>query len=88
MCRAVRHDFCAFVRGIGRQLATRTQLREEKVIALINAFVPVLGDSFEIMTFSSRTADFTTIDGLDIGNGLMFELIYGPNSLTLLVVDP
>jgi hypothetical protein len=55
-------------------------------IALINSYEPDLGDSFEIMTFGSRSGEFTSINGLEIGNGKRFEVIYSGTSLTLEVM--
>lgn len=49
-------------------------------INLINDFVPTLGDTFEILTFSSVTGDFAHFTGLVIGNGLYFKPIVGANS--------
>jgi hypothetical protein len=45
-----------------------------------------VGDSFEIVTFASRSGTFASEQGLDIGNGTHFEVLYGANSVTLQVV--
>ena len=37
-------------------------------LSLINGFSPSLGDSFQVLTFGSRTGQFATINGLAIGN--------------------
>lgn len=55
-------------------------------INLVNSYEPDLGDTFEIMTFSSRSGIFSSVDGLTIGNGKRFEVIYGPTNLVLEVV--
>ncbi len=52
-------------------------------ISLIALFEPTLSDAFEIMTFGSRVGEFATVIGQDIGNGLYFDLVYAPTSLTL-----
>jgi hypothetical protein len=56
------------------------------VFTLINAYKPSIGDKFEIMTFSSRTGSFATINGLAIGNGNCFDLIYGTTNVITEVV--
>lgn len=56
-------------------------------IRLINNFVPSLGDTFVIMTFGSRSGNFATINGLNIGNGLRFDVILNNNDITLTVVQ-
>jgi hypothetical protein len=55
-------------------------------IALINAFEPNLGDSFTIMTFGSRTGDFTTVNGTNIGNGKVFQKTVTGTTVVLDVV--
>ncbi len=41
---------------------------------LANGFAATLGDEFEVMVFGSRSGSFSSFIGLDIGNGLMFEI--------------
>jgi hypothetical protein len=55
-------------------------------ITLVNSYEPDLGDTFEIMTFSSRSGIFSSIDGLIIGSGKRFEVFYGSTNLVLEVV--
>jgi hypothetical protein len=55
-------------------------------ISLVNGYEPDLGDTFEIMTFSSRTGTFSNVDGLLIGNGKQFNVIYGSTNVILSVV--
>ena len=55
-------------------------------VTLINGFEPDLGDSMQILTFSSRTGEFANITGLDIGSGKRFEASYNSDSVTLFVV--
>jgi hypothetical protein len=53
-------------------------------VSLINNFVPTSGQNFAIVTFTSHgTTTFDTINGLDIGGGLVFNPIYNSNNLTL-----
>jgi hypothetical protein len=53
-------------------------------IILINGFTPNVGDRFVIMTYDCFLGGFSTVNGLDIGNGLLFDLIYGPHDITLI----
>jgi len=46
-------------------------------IDLIEGFQPSFGDTFTFMTFGSRAGEFGTVNGLDLGNGLRFDLAYG-----------
>jgi hypothetical protein len=55
-------------------------------VRLLDGFVPTLGQSFEIMTFASRTGTFSTVNGLAIDGGLAFEPRYGATNLVLAVV--
>ena len=57
-------------------------------IELINDFVPQVGDSFSIMNYGSATGTFDTVNGLVIGDGLVFKLEQGPTELRLTVLDP
>ena len=40
------------------------------------------------MPRGTRVGDFTTVTGIDAGNGHVLELSYGANALTLVVVQP
>ncbi|MBI5711486.1 MAG: hypothetical protein HZC42_14465, partial [Candidatus Eisenbacteria bacterium] len=42
-------------------------------ISLINSFVPTPGQSFQVMTFASRSGGFAGITGLSLGGGLSLE---------------
>src|SRR5262249_38520270 len=53
-------------------------------VSLINGFSPAFGNSFQVLTFGSRTGDFATINGLDLGNGLRLVPFYDGVSLTLI----
>ena len=48
--------------------------------------MPLVGDSFEIISFGSRIADFDTINLPTLGDGLAWETEYDADSLTLVVV--
>ncbi len=55
-------------------------------IALINAYEPNLGDTFQIMTFGSRSGDFASVTGTVIGNGKMFQKVVTATDVVLQVV--
>ncbi|MCH8840042.1 MAG: hypothetical protein IH831_05070 [Planctomycetes bacterium] len=54
-------------------------------VELIDGFVPSLGDMFEVITFGSRSGDFS-YSGLHLDNGLTFAPSITENSLLLAVV--
>ncbi len=56
-------------------------------VNLINGFAPAVGNSFQIMTFGSRSGDFASKNGLNLPNGLVFTPVYHPGDLTLIVVQ-
>jgi hypothetical protein len=56
-------------------------------ISLTGGFEPALGDSFEILTFSARSGDFATFEGLGIGPDRHFEPVYTQHALTIQVVE-
>ncbi|HYC57790.1 MAG TPA: hypothetical protein VEL28_22885 [Candidatus Binatia bacterium] len=55
-------------------------------IDLADAFDPPLGTMFQIMTFGSRVGDFTTVNGLAIGNGKKLQRTSTATAMTLEVV--
>ena len=38
-------------------------------VSLVGGFLPAVGNTFEILTFASRTGDFATVTGLSLPNG-------------------
>ncbi len=52
--------------------------------ALLNGYRPATNLSFQVMTFGSKTGDFSDISGLNAGNGRYFQPILTSTSLTLL----
>jgi hypothetical protein len=50
-------------------------------------FMPALGQSFEILTFASRSGNFAVVNGVDIGGGLVFQEMTGATDVTLEVVQ-
>jgi hypothetical protein len=55
-------------------------------ISLINSFMPSGGNSFQILTFGSRSGDFATYNGLNIGAGKAFQPNFTATSLILNVI--
>jgi hypothetical protein len=43
-------------------------------VQLVNGFVPSVGSNFTFLTYSSRSGDFATLIGADIGSGTQFVL--------------
>jgi len=58
-------------------------------IILINGYEPNIGDMFTVMTFGSRSGDFTTVTGASIPNGKLFQKnISGTNVILEVVAAP
>lgn len=55
-------------------------------VSLIDPFMPVLGDTFPIITYTSRTGTFSEVYLPDLGTGLEFELSYDADMVKLTVV--
>jgi hypothetical protein len=55
----------------------------ELSITLLNNFTPQAGDEFQIVSFASHVGVFSTVSGLDLGNGLYFDPVYSAEHLTL-----
>jgi hypothetical protein len=53
-------------------------------VTLINGFIPDAGQTFEVMTFASRTGDFTE-KNLDLGQGRYATAQYSATGLTLTI---
>jgi hypothetical protein len=51
--------------------------------ALFGGFMPALGDTFPVMTFGSRSGDFTSYLGLDVGGHLALQHAFTATSLVL-----
>ena len=52
-------------------------------IRLVNAFVPTPGDSFQVLTFGSFTGAFGSVNDLNPGDGIGYDLALGATSATL-----
>ena len=55
-------------------------------ISLVNNFVPALGDTFEVLTYSSHTGNFSAINGLNTGTGISFDTVFTSTALLLVTV--
>lgn len=52
-----------------------------------SGFTPFFNESFIIMTFGSFEGTFSTVNGLDLGDGFSFDLYYDPHDIRL-VAEP
>jgi hypothetical protein len=52
-------------------------------VSRINGFSPAVGNSFTILPFGSRSGDFATKNGLNLGGRLILTPTYNANDLTL-----
>jgi hypothetical protein len=48
---------------------------------LLNGYDPTTGDSFIVMTFLSDRGSFDTVTGLNLGDNLVFDLVYDPHDV-------
>jgi hypothetical protein len=55
-------------------------------VSLINGFVPAPGNSFKVLTFGSRTGNFATMNGLNLGGGHSLTPSYDPVSLNFVAI--
>jgi len=62
-------------------------LNGEILVCWTNAFVPSVGDSFQVMTFGSAVGSFATTNGLAFGNGIVLTSQWTSTSLTLRATD-
>jgi hypothetical protein len=56
-------------------------------LSLVGGFVPLLADSFQVMTSGARSGVFAALNGVDIGDGLAFQVNYDATAVTLEVVQ-
>jgi hypothetical protein len=54
---------------------------------LLDGFVPAANDSFSVMTFASRTGDFTDTSCLDLDHGIRLVPEFTPTSLRLVMTN-
>jgi hypothetical protein len=55
-------------------------------VALVNGFTPAPGATFTILSFGTRSGDFSTVNGLNFSPSEFFVADYLGNTLTLVVV--
>ena len=56
-------------------------------LSAVNGFDPALNSTFNVMTYTSHTGQFDTVNG-SIGNGTQFTATYGASGLTVNTVAP
>ncbi|MFN8544027.1 MAG: hypothetical protein U0807_07470 [Candidatus Binatia bacterium] len=56
-------------------------------VSRINAFTPNLGDTFQIMTFGSRSGFFGSLTGVNVGTGKFVKATYTSTAVNLTVVS-
>jgi len=52
-------------------------------VSLLGGYVPNVNDAFQILSFASRTGNFATVNGLNIGGGKVFEPQFAATNLRL-----
>ncbi|MCH7813011.1 MAG: hypothetical protein IID40_03225, partial [Planctomycetes bacterium] len=57
-------------------------------VSLIDGFEPQGGQMFLVLTFASRTGEFSSLGGPGDCNGPIFEIQYNANDVTLVVTEP
>jgi len=56
-------------------------------VNLVDAYVPEIGDTFTLVNAASITGTFDAVNGIDIGGGKQFEVIYNATDVTLEAVS-
>jgi hypothetical protein len=56
-------------------------------VSLINSFAPTVGQSFQILSFSSRSGTFSSVTGTSIGSGKAFSPAYSSTGVALNVIS-
>ena len=54
-------------------------------VSLASGYTPNIADSYQVVTFASRSGDFQTYNGQSAGNGHVFAPTFDPTDLTLSV---
>lgn len=57
------------------------------LVSLIDGFQPFGGDSFEVMTWFTRSGSFATANGLSPGNGIVLATNYTSTALSLVTLS-
>jgi hypothetical protein len=61
------------------------------IVSIVNGFTPSAGDSYQVLTFTSKSSDFATQSGFNLGGGLtlqeQFSPAVNPTSLNLAVIN-
>ena len=56
-------------------------------LSAVNGFDPGLGSTFNVLTYTSHTGQFDTVNG-SLGNGKQFAVTFGASGLTVNTVAP
>jgi hypothetical protein len=56
-------------------------------ISITHGFTPILGTTFQVLTYGMHTGSFAKVTGTDLGKGRIFVPIYNPTNLTLVVMQ-
>jgi alpha-tubulin suppressor-like RCC1 family protein len=54
---------------------------------VVTGFAPVVGDTFAVLKFGSRTGHFSNVNGLDLGGGLRYDTLWTDTTLVLQVAE-
>src|SRR5262249_30231766 len=65
------------------QLAVGGNVALAGTLNITRSFTPSVGNTFQILTFASRSGDFSTYVGLSASNGHVFQTQFNPTDLTL-----
>ena len=65
------------------QIGGQAVLSGTLTITRPTGYTPANGESFAVVTFASRSGQFTAIDGLDLGDGAALTPVYNAANLTL-----
>ena len=79
-------SLATFGRMTGHATDTAITLDGTLEIQRDGGYVPVLGDTFTIMTGNSISGSFASVTGASLGNGTQFQVNVGANDLVLEVV--
>jgi hypothetical protein len=67
---------------IGRLQGNTFTLDGELALDVTGGYTPQNGDTFTVLTYTSRTGAFATISGTSLGGGLTAVETYGPTALS------
>ena len=72
------------VTNIGRIIVTgAATLNGTLSVSFVNGYVPNIGDSFQVVSYASRTGAFSAVNPIGLGAGLAISPAYNATNLTL-----